>query len=94
MDSPWALTVEDSLRQAIGFVPVRPSADATTTDPRPICPTSDAFAVLHLLPSAPSEPIAIAYRAVAKLFHPNRGGEQIQQVNAAYTLLKQRRAAS
>jgi len=48
--------------------------------------TEQAFATLHLLPSAPPELIKIVYRELAKLNHPDRGGNlrAMQEINAAF----------
>lgn len=35
----------------------------------------DPYRVLHLLPSAPDEVVTVVYRTLAKLTHPDRGGE-------------------
>lgn len=52
----------------------------------PRAQVNDPYAVLHLLPSAPAEVIRAAYKAMALLCHPDRGGdtEMMQRVNAAY----------
>ena len=46
----------------------------------------DAFATLHLLPSAPPELIKAAYRTLAQLHHPDHGGDTsaMQRINIAY----------
>jgi len=52
---------------------------------------AEAFEVLHLRESAPPELIDAARRCLAKLNHPDVGGDlrQMQAVNAAYdTLMK------
>jgi curved DNA-binding protein CbpA len=48
--------------------------------------TTDAYAVLHLLPTAPPELIKAAYRCLAMIHHPDRGGdtEAMQRINSAY----------
>ncbi len=40
----------------------------------PAAPLTEAYATLHLLPSAPPELVTAAYRALAQLHHPDRGG--------------------
>jgi hypothetical protein len=40
----------------------------------------DAFVVLHLRPTAPPELIDAAYRCLAKLHHPDRGGSHDQML--------------
>jgi hypothetical protein len=53
--------------------------------PADIC---QAFAVLHLLPSAPLPVIKAAFRALATLYHPDHGGshDAMLRINAAYTV--------
>jgi hypothetical protein len=48
-----------------------------------------AYMLLHLLPSAPKAVIRAAYKAMAMLAHPDRGGDvlQMQVINAAYAQL-------
>ena len=50
---------------------------------------AEACRVLHLQPSAPAELVTAAYRVLAKLHHPDRGGdtEAMQRINAAYEAL-------
>jgi len=49
----------------------------------------DPYTALHLLPSAPPEVVKAAYRALAVLNHPDKGGdtEAMQQINDAYRRL-------
>ncbi len=49
----------------------------------------DAYAALHLLPSAPAELVKAAYRTLAQLHHPDHGGddERMKKINAAYKRL-------
>jgi DnaJ domain len=56
---------------------------------------SDPYAALHLLPSAPPELIESAYRTLAMLCHPDRGGDTptMQAINGAYERLKARLAS-
>lgn len=56
---------------------------------------ADDYRVLHLLPTAPVELIETAYRTLARLHHPDRGGDVLamQRVNAAYASLKSRVSA-
>lgn len=44
--------------------------------------TVDAFAALHLLPSAPAELVKAAHRITAKRLHPDRGGDHRRMVAA------------
>jgi DnaJ-domain-containing protein 1 len=50
---------------------------------------SDAYATLHLLPNAPPELVKAAYRCLAMIHHPDRGGETeaMQRINSAYARL-------
>jgi hypothetical protein len=50
---------------------------------------SDPYQTLHLLPSAPPEVVKAAYRALAVLNHPDKGGETevMQRINDAYRRL-------
>jgi len=49
-----------------------------------------AYAALHLLPTAPPALVKAAYRTLATLHHPDRGGDTatMQRVNAAYAQLE------
>jgi len=50
----------------------------------------DAYAALWLREGAPAELVAAAYRTLAKLYHPDAGGEtaHMQRINAAAELLR------
>jgi hypothetical protein len=58
-------------------------------------PEADPFATLHLLPSAPVEVVKAAYKALAVIHHPDKGGdaERMKALNAAYTAATGRLAA-
>lgn len=62
---------------------------------RPPAQKVDPFSVLHLLPTAPPEVVKAAYKALAQLHHPDRGGDlrQMQNINAAYSEVTRRLAA-
>ena len=64
--------------------------------PRPKAQAEDPYATLHLLPTAPVEVVRAAFRALAGLHHPDRGGdgEHMRRVNAAYEALEQRLKAA
>jgi hypothetical protein len=51
----------------------------------------DPYAVLHLRPTAPPQLVDVAYRTLAKLSHPDRGGDQaaMTSINLAYEQLRQ-----
>jgi hypothetical protein len=69
------------------------SRSETTT--RMDSPSACPYGVLHLQPEAPFEVVQAAYRALSKLHHPDAGGdaERMQQINAAYWILKERATA-
>ncbi len=51
----------------------------------------DAFATLHLLPSAPPEVVRASYKALAQLVHPDKPGgdtEAMRKINEAYERLR------
>src|SRR5690606_4113698 len=50
---------------------------------------ADPYRTLHLLPTAPPEVAKAAYRALAQIHHPDRGGshEAMQRVNTAWETL-------
>ena len=53
--------------------------------PKPV----DPYQTLHLLPSAPTELVKVAYRCLAQIHHPDHGGdeEQMKRLNAAFKIL-------
>jgi hypothetical protein len=62
-----------------GFVGVAP--------PRPV---SDSWRRLHLQPDAPPEVVDAAYKALARVHHPDHGGDNghMREINLAYDALK------
>ncbi len=62
---------------------------AWTPPPPPRAQPSDPYSTLHLLPSAPAELVKAAYRTLAQLHHPDRGGdeEEMKAINEAYRRL-------
>jgi hypothetical protein len=56
-------------------------------EPRP--KNIDPYQTLHLLPSAPTELVKVAYRCLAQIHHPDKGGdeEQMKRLNAAFKML-------
>lgn len=54
--------------------------------------STDPYAALHLLPSAPPELVKAAYKTLARLNHPDTGGDTtaMQQINAAAATLHSR----
>ncbi len=57
---------------------------AAATAGRPV--TAAPHAVLHLLPDAPADLVPVVYRHLAKVNHPDRGGDtrEMQRINEAY----------
>jgi hypothetical protein len=56
-------------------------------EPPPAKPKAgDPYVTLHLLPSAPPEVVKAAYKALAVLNHPDKGGdeEKMKRLNEAY----------
>lgn len=59
--------------------------------PRPEAPRAgDPYQTLHLLPSAPPAVVTAAYRALAQLHHPDKGGDTaaMQAINAAVEVIR------
>ena len=56
----------------------------------------DAYRTLHLLPTAPADLVAAAYRILAKAHHPDRGGTTVdmQRINQAYEIAVNNRKIS
>ncbi len=56
---------------------------------RPLLQRQQALAILGLPPNATPQQIKRRYRALAKRYHPDRGGDQrqMQKIIAAYELL-------
>lgn len=59
---------------------------------RTTAPPANPDLVLYLAPGAPWEVVQAAYRALAGLHHPDRGGDtaKMQEINEAYEALKKR----
>jgi len=53
----------------------------------------DDYAVLHLLPTAPMAIIEAVWRALARLHHPDVGGDEelFKRLSAAYRRIKEKR---
>lgn len=58
-------------------------------EPQPIRRDDDAYRELHLLPSAPPELVTAAYKTLARLHHPDVGGDTatMQRLNDAFAKL-------
>lgn len=78
-------------------IPARWRAHSDWGDVRRESPSSHShhFSALHLLPSAPRAVIDAAYRALAKLHHPDLGGDPavMRQLTEAYDVLSRRLSA-
>jgi hypothetical protein len=78
----------DDAREVCGAsVEWQPSKGKERPRPRTV---TDAFATLHLLPSAPPEVVRASYKALAQLVHPDKGGDvrAMQRLNEAYERLR------
>jgi hypothetical protein len=67
------------------------------TEPQPIRSSDQAYATLHLLPSAPDELIDAAFRVLARQCHPDVAGgdgSRMRELNDAYADLKAKARAS
>lgn len=68
--------------------PVRHTATRPETISPPTLPAdlAEAYQALFLLPSAPPAVVTAAYKALAKMTHPDHGGatETMQALNSAY----------
>jgi len=71
-----AISLAEQFYGEVEDIPATPSQFLVTTP----------FAVLHLLPDAPADLIPVVYRHLAKVNHPDRGGDtrQMQRINEAY----------
>jgi hypothetical protein len=54
-------------------------------------PLGEQYAILHLLPSAPPDLVKAAHRVLARLHHPDIGGNtgEMQRINAAVERIEQ-----
>lgn len=79
----------DLLQRTFGEFPI-PKREKNIPTEQPARST-DSYAVLHLLPTAPTELIAGAYKILSKLNHPDLGGNAttMQQINIAYANLRE-----
>jgi hypothetical protein len=66
----------------------------TTTQPlTPSMILRDAYATLHLLPSAPDSAVSAVWRSLARVSHPDQGGdaEDFRRYSEAYDLIKEKK---
>ena len=83
--APNAWSIIERVAQKSGY-----RIDNAHTAPRRTSSDSvEEYTALHLLPSAPPEVVAAAYRALAKMHHPDAGGDTatMQRINTAYQRL-------
>jgi hypothetical protein len=61
-------------------------------EPQPIRPSDQSYATLHLLPSAPAALVDAAFRCLAKLHHPDVGGDAatMRRLTEAHDALSRR----
>ena len=98
VEEGWVITSEP--RPSSGAPPrifwTSPAAARPTSSPTgqraPLIPPApiDPYAVLWLRPGAPWAVIKAAYRGLASIHHPDKGGDgtTMQQLNAAYAILR------
>ena len=88
----WLLRSENEVEAVISILG-RYGVDYLHDDAKPvaIASTVEAYAALHLPPSAPPELVHAAHRCLAKCHHPDAGGTHAEMVriNAAADLLRQ-----
>jgi hypothetical protein len=91
----WAQVAIEILRSAFGHVELE-QFTSRRADPEPIRTSDPTYAELHLLPSAPWPVVEAVYRAMARMNHPDKGGdcEQMKRVNLAYESLQRRAGAA
>jgi hypothetical protein len=93
VEAPFADLAVEILRTHFrdAEIPLRGRTRTTPIAP----PPGNPFAVLHLLPSAPPEVVDAAFRALAKTFHPDKGGDPavMRELAEAHTVLTRRLSA-
>ena len=88
----YLYVLEGLLREYFDSVLYDIDEEPTTRQEAPQAP----YAALHLLPSAPTELIDAAYKALAQIYHPDRNPRAdatriMQVINDAYEQLKARK---
>jgi DnaJ-domain-containing protein 1 len=80
----------DSAREVCGASVEWQPTKHERTRARTVSVAPDAFAALHLLPSAPPEVVRASYKALAMKHHPDKGGDVrvMQQINQAFERLR------
>ena len=91
--APWAAQAIAILEAAFGEVPIQRAQRAEPQFGRGRTGREALYAELHLLPSAPSQLVTGAYKILAKLHHPDHGGDTaaMQRINRAFDQLKAER---
>ncbi len=91
VDGRYVHLVYHVLAQVFGDVDVEGSRAGTADRGRPA--RDDPYVVLHLLPTAPDEVVTVVYRTLARLNHPDCGGEHdaMLALNQAYDAIGGRR---
>lgn len=90
VQAPYAKDAIDCVRYWYAVVRII-EEEPTTTGPSQSPPNGDPFRTLHLLPSAPPQLIHAAYKTLARINHPDLGGDvtTMQRINAAYDKIKE-----
>ncbi len=80
----YARTTFNARIEWIGETYEDPEREWTPPPPKP--KAVDPYVTLHLLPSAPPELIRAAFKCLAQIHHPDKGGETevMQRINDAY----------
>jgi hypothetical protein len=90
----WKRVAIDLMVEAFGFenVQIIDQEPQRGPEPTPSRQSDPAFMILHLRETAPPELIAAAYKCLARLEHPDTGGDTLamQRLNGAYDELKSR----
>lgn len=88
--APWIDEAIEILEEAFDSVTVKRQERQQTTRTAPPAGSDQSFAELHLRSTAPVELIHGAYRILAKLYHPDLGGDTstMERINAAYQRIK------
>lgn len=93
VEQPYATLAAGLMRRAFGHVRTvgAPAGPDPFTVYRGDASDPDLI-VLHLRDTAPPELVEAAYKTLARLHHPDRGGSttRMQELNAAYARLRER----
>lgn len=92
----WGSVVEGILCHAFDSVSIEYEIDSyRRSEPTPIRKSDLDYAALYLMPGAPPEVVRAVYRTLARLHHPDAGGDTraMQEINAAYEALQNRGVA-